>query len=83
MNIEARDPSIAMCFPARPRCLEETVAALENLRLDLLRLHAGVGSPDDLTAALEKGREMGDAIDAELAGRSAVRMLLGEGSGGT
>ncbi len=67
---------------ARER-LEEAVAALENLRLDLLRLHAGVGSPDNLTAALEKGREMGDAIDAELAGRSAVRMLLGEGSRGT
>ncbi|MCZ6915721.1 MAG: hypothetical protein O7I93_02990, partial [Gemmatimonadetes bacterium] len=67
---------------ARAR-LEEAVAALENLRLDLLRLHAGVGSPDDLTAALEKGREMGDAIDAELAGRSAVRTLLGQGSGGT
>jgi len=44
---------------AREERLEETVAALENLRLDLLRLHAGVGSPDDLTAALEKGREMG------------------------
>jgi hypothetical protein len=56
--------------------LEETVAALENLRLDLLRLHAGIGSPDDLTAALEKAREMGDAIDAELAGQSEVRMLL-------
>lgn len=67
---------------ARER-LEDAVAALENIRLDLLRLQAGVGSPDDLTAALEKGREMGDAIDAELAGRSAVRMLLGEGSGGT
>ena len=66
---------------ARER-LEETVAALENLRLDLLRLHAGVGSPDDLTAALEKAREMGDAIDAELAGRSAVRMLLEGESGG-
>lgn len=67
---------------ARER-LEDAVAALENLRLDLLRLHAGVGSPDDLTAALEKGREMGDAIDAELAGRSAVQVLLEGGSGGT
>ncbi len=59
------------------------MAALENLRLDLLRLHAGVGSPDDLTVALEKGREMGDAIHAELAGRSAVRMLVEGGSRGT
>ena len=67
---------------ARER-LEDAVAALENLRLDLLRLHAGVGSPDDLTAALEKGREMGDAIDSELAGRSAVQVLLEGGSGGT
>jgi serine/threonine-protein kinase len=61
--------------------LEETVAALENIRLDLLRLHAGVGSPDDLTADLEKARAIGEGIDAELAGRREVDALLENDSG--
>jgi eukaryotic-like serine/threonine-protein kinase len=56
--------------------LTSAVAALENVRLGLLRLHAGVGSPDNLTEDLVKAREIGDAIDAELAGRAEVDDLL-------
>jgi hypothetical protein len=57
--------------------LSTAVAALESIRLDLLRLQAGVGSMDDLTDDLEKAREINAAVDAELAGREAVRELTG------
>jgi serine/threonine-protein kinase len=52
------------------------VAALENLRLDLLRLHAGTATVDELTAHLEQARKMGEEIDAELEARDQVRHLL-------
>jgi len=51
------------------------VGALENLRLDLLRLRAGVGSPDDLTASIEEARSVGEAVDVELAARQEVDSL--------
>ncbi|HEX9610480.1 MAG TPA: serine/threonine-protein kinase, partial [Gemmatimonadales bacterium] len=41
----------------------EALAALENLRLDLLRLQAGVGSLDNLTQDLEAAREVGQEVD--------------------
>ncbi len=54
------------------RRLATAVAALENLRLDLLRLRAGVGSPDDLTVSIEEARSVGEAVDVELAARREV-----------
>jgi serine/threonine-protein kinase len=45
------------------------VAALETVRLDLLRLHAGTGTLDELTRNLEAVKRLGEEIDAELAGR--------------
>ncbi len=60
---------------ARER-LATAVAALENIRLDLLRLDAGSGTPDDLTADLEKARAISDAVDAELHGRAEVARIL-------
>jgi serine/threonine-protein kinase len=54
------------------------VAALETLRLDLLRLHAGTGTLDDLTQNLEAVKRLGEEIDAELAGRREVREVLRE-----
>jgi serine/threonine-protein kinase len=56
--------------------LATAVAALENIRLDLLRLQAGVGSPDDLTADLEKAREISEAVSAELEGRRAADEIV-------
>jgi serine/threonine-protein kinase len=44
----------------------DTVAALENVRLALLRLRTGAGSVRDLTAHLEKAREIGAMVDARL-----------------
>ncbi|MEX2179252.1 MAG: serine/threonine-protein kinase [Gemmatimonadaceae bacterium] len=55
--------------------LQSAVSALENLRLDLLRLRAGVGHPDDLTASLEEARAVGQAVDVELAALREVRAL--------
>ncbi|MSR07618.1 MAG: serine/threonine protein kinase [Gemmatimonadetes bacterium] len=58
--------------------LGTAVAALENIRLDLLKLEAGVGSADDLTAAVEQARAIGDAVEGELKARREVRDLLSE-----
>jgi serine/threonine-protein kinase len=56
--------------------LATTVAALENVRLGLLKVQAGMATMDDLTADLERAREIGVQIDAELAGRREVKELL-------
>jgi hypothetical protein len=53
--------------------LTNTVAALENLRLVLLRLSAGAGSVQDLTAQLERAREIGFQVDAALEVEGALR----------
>jgi eukaryotic-like serine/threonine-protein kinase len=44
--------------------LGTTVSAMENLRLDLLRLRAGIGSTDGLTEDLEAVRELAARVDA-------------------
>ncbi len=58
-----------------------TVAALENLRLAMLRLRAGAGTMDDLTTWLERAREIGDAVDRRLAADGEVKGLLRDGPG--
>jgi len=63
------------------RRLATAVAALENLRLDLLRLRAGAGSVDELSANLTAARRLAEEIDAQVAGRIEVdRVLRGEGT---
>lgn len=62
--------------------LEQAVAALETIRLDVLRLHAGAGSPDGLTADIERAQEIGREVDAEVAGWSEVEAVV-KGSGPT
>ena len=59
-GLRALDPA----DPARASRLSATITALENLRLDLLRLHAGQAVPDELTADLERARELGRRVDA-------------------
>lgn len=56
--------------------LASTVATLENIRIGLLRLSAGLGTPSDLTPDLEAAREIGERIDAVLAGHAEVEQLL-------
>jgi hypothetical protein len=53
--------------------LIDTVAALENVRLALLRLRAGAGSVRDLTAHLERAREIGQRIDARIEAERVIR----------
>jgi serine/threonine-protein kinase len=55
----AEDPGVA-------ERLRVTAAALEAIRLDLLRLHAGSGSLDELTRDVEAARDLGRRVDAAL-----------------
>jgi serine/threonine-protein kinase len=48
--------------PGRER-LTSALLAMEQLRLDLLRLRAGAGSTDNLTADLEAARQVGERIE--------------------
>ena len=57
--------------------LSETVAALENLRLALLKLRAGTGTVGDLTLWLERAREIGEHVDRRIAAEGEVQKLLG------
>jgi len=54
----------------------EALGALETIRLDLLRLHGGVGTVDGLTADLGAAREIGEQVDAVLEGLSEVEELM-------
>ena len=56
--------------------LTMAVGALENVRLGLLRLRAGIGSVEGLTADLERAEEVGREIDAELRARKEVEEVL-------
>jgi serine/threonine-protein kinase len=52
--------------------LATAVAALETLRLDLLRLRAGAATLDELTVDLEAAREVGEEIGYRLAEKRAA-----------
>jgi hypothetical protein len=52
------------------------VAALENIRLDLLRLKAGVGTVDQLTADLNAARDLQHEIDLAVEANREVEEAL-------
>jgi serine/threonine-protein kinase len=56
--------------------LRDAVAALETIRLNLLRLHAGTGSVHNLTTDLGLAREVAREIDLQLAGQREVEAEL-------
>ncbi len=56
--------------------LLETVAALENLRLAMLKLHAGTGTVGELTIWLERAREVGTYVDRRIEAEREVKQLL-------
>ena len=58
--------------------LATTVAALENIRLDLLRLQMGSAGLESVTASLDAARRVGDQIAESLAAQAAVEQLLRE-----
>jgi len=56
--------------------LTDTVAALERMRIELLRLRAGMANVRDLTEQLARARAIGDAVDRHLEARDEVERLL-------
>jgi eukaryotic-like serine/threonine-protein kinase len=58
--------------------LGELVSALETIRLDLVRLRAGVGNIEGVTADLAEARSLSERIDQVLAGRHEVEIILGD-----
>ena len=60
--------------------LSDVVTALENVRLDMLRLHAGAQTPEGITQDLAAARALGEDADRLLAGlREAEASLDGRG----
>lgn len=56
--------------------LADTVAALENIRLGLLRLTSGAGSVQSMTTDLAAARAVGEAVDLLLEGQREVEAEL-------
>ena len=56
--------------------LSEAVTALENVRLDLLRLHAGVASPEGITQDLAAVRVLSEDADRLLAGMKEAERAI-------
>jgi eukaryotic-like serine/threonine-protein kinase len=76
---DRQDALVADLSATRERAgtrLEEIVTALENLRLDLLRLRAGGGSIDGITLDLASAQEFGAEADRLLAGEREVEEVL-------
>ncbi|HEU5219468.1 MAG TPA: hypothetical protein VFU23_12485, partial [Gemmatimonadales bacterium] len=65
LEVQARRLRGSSADPGGER-LASTLAAMESVRLDLLRLKAGAGTPDDLTADLESARKVGERIEGLL-----------------
>ena len=59
--------------PETDRRLQSVLAALEMLRLDLLRLSAASSDTGDLTRDLDAARRLSDEIDARLAAQVDVK----------
>ena len=57
---------------AEQRRLADTIAALETIRLQLLRMHAGVATMESLTADLSAARDVADQVDHRREGRREV-----------
>ncbi|MBW2465314.1 MAG: serine/threonine protein kinase, partial [Deltaproteobacteria bacterium] len=56
--------------------LHDTVAALENVRLVLLKVRSGQASIEDLTLHMQKAKEIGENVDRQLAAQKEVEGLL-------
>lgn len=76
---EALRLDLASTRDAAQRRLADAVAALETIRLDLLRMQAGAGSVESITEDLAKACELSDDIERLLEGqRDVERVLQGE-----
>lgn len=63
--------------------LAQSVAALETIRLDLLRLQGGVGDVGRLTTAIHDAQLLGAEVELLLAGRDAADRALRAGTSPT
>jgi serine/threonine-protein kinase len=61
---------------AAERRLAEVVGALETIRLQLLRMHAGVGSADGVTADLSAALDMSSDLEYLIEGQRQVNQIL-------
>lgn len=76
---EARDDlagDIREARAAAEQRLAEVVGALETIRLQLLRMHAGVGGSDDVTADLSAALDVSKDLEYLIEGRREVDQLL-------
>ncbi len=56
--------------------LGETVALLENLRIAMLKLQAGMSTVDDLTQYLDQAKAIGEEVDRQLEAKQEVEDAL-------
>jgi serine/threonine-protein kinase len=73
---EALDHDLRSARDAARRRLADAVTALEGIRLNLLRLTAGSGSVDSLTADLASAKELSENVGFLLAGEAEVEQAL-------
>lgn len=73
---EALDRDLHAARDAAKQRLADAVTALEGIRLGLLRLTAGSGSVDSLTADLAAAREVSENVGFLLAGHAEVEQAL-------
>ena len=76
---ELQDSVVTDLTTARNRASEqlaELLAALEATRLDLLRLRAGQGTPDQITHTMTAARELGDDVERLLSARAEIEAAL-------
>jgi serine/threonine-protein kinase len=80
-DIKARRDRVVVDLQAErdlvQRRLKDAVAALETIRLNLLRLHAGTGSVHSLTTDLTLAREAVKEVDLLLEGHKEIEEELG------
>ena len=74
---ESLSAQVRAARDAAEKRLSEAVAALETIRLELLRLHAGSGSVESMTADLTSALELSEDIERVLEGGREVEKLLG------
>jgi len=79
-NISARHDRILADLTAERELVQQrladAVAALETIRMNLLRLHAGTGSVHSLTTDLGLAREVAKAVDLLLEGHREIDAVL-------
>ena len=72
-------PAVASRRNAASEQLAESVAALENLRLDLLRLHAGNSNLAPINTLIDAARVLGDDVVRLADAQDEVEVALGRG----